>query len=81
MLRNIAPLVVDSLCMVCVVVVGLARKAVEATGEANSTTLSYTRLIRVLHTTLYTLNLPNFPSVNQSFYTQSPALVIKTKFI
>jgi hypothetical protein len=81
MLRNIAPLVVDSLCMVCVVVAGLARKAVEATGEANSTTLSYTRLVRVLHTALYTTPLLNLPSVKRSLCTQSPALVIKTKFI
>lgn len=81
MLRNIVALVVDSLCMVCVVVAGLARKAVEATGEANSTTLSYTRLVHVLHTALYTPNHPNFNSVNRSFCTQSPALVIKTKFI
>ena len=56
-------------------------KIVDVVGEANSTTTVFTQLSWTLYATLYTPSANLFSSVWWSLYTQSPTLIIKTKFI
>jgi lauroyl/myristoyl acyltransferase len=74
-------LLVERLCKTRVFVVGLASVSVDFFGITNSTTTVFTQLSQTLYAALYTPKASLIPSVRWSLYTQSPALVIKTKFI